>query len=452
MVVDERMSGQPANWARNVVFSSGQVQRPSSTAELAGLVARSGRVRALGSGHSFSRIADTTGVLISTAGLAPDIVIDAARGVVRVAASVRYGELATSLHRAGYALRNLASLPHISVAGACATATHGSGDANQNLAADVTALEMVTADGRVTRLDRGSDEFAGAVAGLGALGIVTALELEIVPSFAVRQYVYEGVAFEDVVGHFGEIFSSGYSVSVFTDWLSGAGPAGDGPGTAGPGQGRSRAGCCKVWQKQRADGPSGTAGGPGGGQPDWLGGRLADGPRNPVPSMSADNATEQMGVPGPWHERLPHFRLAFTPSSGDELQSEHLVPRDAAVPALWAVAALGERIAPYLQIAETRTVAADSLWMSMAYQRDTVGLHFTWVKDEAAVAPAVTAIESALAPFGARPHWGKVFSTPPETIRALYPRWDDFAGLLRRYDPAGKFRNEFIDRYFPPAR
>jgi xylitol oxidase len=265
---------------------------------------------------------------------------------------------------------------------------------------------------------------------------VTTLELEIIPAFEVRQYVYEDVPFTSVTGHFEEISGSAYSVSVFTDWRGGRGN--------------------KVWQKQRVGSPPGAGGAPGrpwggGGDAEWLGGRLADGPRNPVPGMPAANATEQMGVPGPWHERLPHFRLAFTPSNGEELQSEHLIPREAAVPALQAVVALGDRIAPLLQISEIRTIAADDLWMSMSYQRDTVGMHFTWVKDEPAVVPVVAAIEDALAPFGARPHWGKVFTAPPETVKGLYPRWDDFQALLRRYDPAGKFRNAFMDRFFPSS-
>ncbi len=344
--------------------------------------------------------------------------------MVRVAGGVRYGELAQQLDSAGYAVRNMASLPHISVAGSCATATHGSGDANQNLPAAVRALELVTASGELIRVDTDSPDFAGMVAGLGGLGAVTTMELEIIPAFQVRQFVYEGIPAAAVTSSFEEIFGSAYSVSVFTDW-----------------RGRD----VRIWQKQRADTPA-TG---GGGAAQWLGGRLADGPRNPVPGMAPTNATEQLGTPGPWHERLPHFRLAFTPSNGEELQSEYLVAREVAVPAVEAVAALGDQIASVLQIAEIRTMAADDLWLSMAYQRDTVGFHFTWIKDEAAVAPVVSALEAALAPFGARPHWGKVFSTSPETIKGLYPRYDDFVALLSRYDPEGKFRNEFMDRYFP---
>jgi xylitol oxidase len=418
------MAVQPVNWARNIEFSAAELRLPASVEELQEIVAASTRTRVLGSGHSFNRIADTSGVLVSTTSLPPVVEVVADRSVVRVAGGVRYGELAQQLNGAGYAVRNMASLPHISVAGSCATATHGSGDANQNLPAAVRALELVTASGELIRVDTDSPDFAGMVAGLGGLGAVTTMELEIIPAFQVRQFVYEGIPAAAVTSSFEEIFGSAYSVSVFTDW-----------------RGRD----VRIWQKQRADTPA-TG---GGGAAQWLGGRLADGPRNPVPGMAPTNATEQLGTPGPWHERLPHFRLAFTPSNGEELQSEYLVAREVAVPAVEAVAALSDQIASVLQIAEIRTMAADDLWLSMAYQRDTVGFHFTWIKDEATVAPVVSALEAALAPFGARPHWGKVFSTSPETIKGLYPRYDDFVALLSRYDPAGKFRNEFMDRYFP---
>jgi xylitol oxidase len=422
------------NWARNIEFSAAELATPDSLTQLQEVVAGADRVRALGSGHSFNRIADTGGVLVATAGAGSIMSADPERNVVRVSGGVRYGELARYLDSVGYALHNTASLPHISVAGSVATATHGSGDANQNLAAAVRAIDLVTASGELITLAQGADDdFAGAVAGLGSLGIVSTLELEIVPSFQVRQWVYEGLPTDAVTGSFEEIFGSAYSVSVFTDWTGGNN---------------------RIWQKVRVDGAGaagggGAGGGRGDGAPSWLGARLADGPRNPVPGMSVGNATEQLGRPGPWHERLPHFRLEFTPSAGAELQSEYLVAREVAVPAIEALFALGDQISPVLQIAEIRTMAADDLWLSMAYGRDTVGFHFTWVQDDAAVAPVLAAIEAALAPFGARPHWGKVFSTPPDVVRGLYPRYDDFVDLLRRYDPAGKFRNEFMDRYFP---
>ncbi len=426
------MSGRPANWAGNVVFGAGRVHRPRTVEELRILIAGSERVRALGTGHSFNSIADTSGVLVSTAGLPRVVDIDTERATVTVGAAIRYGELAVRLHAAGYALHNLGSLPHISVAGACATATHGSGDRNGNLATAVAAIEMVTADGEVIALRRGGGDvhravdgpLLGAVVGLGAIGVVTSLTLHIVPTFDVRQYVYDGLPAERLNTCFEEIFASGYSVSVFTDW-----------------QGPLHS---QMWVKRRAD-----AAGPAAPEQRWMGAKLADGPRHPLPGMPAAYCTQQLGVPGPWHERLPHFRLDFTPSSGDELQSEYLVPRDLGAAALEAVAAVRRRIAPVLRISEIRTIASDDLWMSPSYHRDTVGLHFTWINDMRAVAPVLAALEERLAPLAARPHWGKLFHTPPAAVTALYERSADFRALLRHHDPAGKFRNHFIDRYFP---
>jgi alditol oxidase len=389
------------------------------------MVAESTRMRALGTGHSFNRIADTPGELISTAALPTVADIDTAAATVTAGAGVRYGDLAQRLDAAGWALPNLGSLPHISVAGACATATHGSGDRNRNLPAAVRALDLVTADGSLLTLDRaGSGRFPGAVVGLGALGIVTTLTLDLVPAFQVRQYVYEDLPAGQLTGHFDEIMGAAYSVSVFTGWQGG----------------RHR----QVWLKHREGDPETfTAGRP------WHGARPAAGPRHPVPGMPAATTTPQGGVPGPWHERLPHFRLGFTPSSGTELQTEYLLPRQAAVPAIEALSGLGELFAPVLQISEIRTVAADEAWLSTAYRQDSVALHFTWILDTGAVLPVIAAVERELVPLGARPHWGKVSGMAPEAVRARYPRWDDFRALARSLDPAGKLRNDFMDRYFP---
>jgi alditol oxidase len=287
---------------------------------------------------------------------------------------------------------------------------------------------MVTADGDLLTVSRDRDpsRFPGAVVSLGALGIVTRMTLDTVPAFDVRQYVYEDLPLEQVAEHYDEIAGSAYSVSLFTDWRS-------------P---RIR----QAWLKHRADAVGSRAP-----EPRWMGGRLADGPRHPVPGMDPAHCTEQMGVPGPWHERLPHFRLEFTPSSGDELQSEYLLPREDAIEGLRALQPIAGRIAPVLRICEIRTIAADDAWLSPSYQRDTVAFHFTWVKDEAAVGPVLGEIEKCLAPVHARPHWGKLFRAGPEAVPGLYPRAGDFRQLMGCYDPAGKFRNELIDRYFPPV-
>jgi xylitol oxidase len=409
------------NWAGNVRYAARRRHRPSSVEELRRLVAGSDRVRAVGTGHSFNRFGDTAGDLVSLAGLPPTVEIDPERARVTVSAALRYGDLVTRLHAQGYALANLASLPHISVAGAVATGTHGSGDGNRNLATAVAALELVTADGDLLTVDRATDgdRFAGMVVGLGALGVVTRVTLDLVPTFDVRQYVLTDLD----RGSLDAAFGSAYSVSLFTDWRS------------------SRFDL--AWRKQLAGEPPPPAG--------WLGMTPADAPHHPVPGMPAENCTPQLGSPGPWHERLPHFRLGFTPSSGDELQSEYHVPRAAAAPALAALDAVRDRIAPVLQVCEVRTVAADQLWLSPQYGRDSLAIHFTWVGDEAAVAPVVAAVEDRLAPFTPRPHWGKVFSLSPAAVAAAWPRHADFADLLTELDPAGKFRTDLLDRYFPRA-
>ena len=413
------------NWAGNVTFSAQRLHRPTSVEQLQSLVARSSRLRALGTGHSFNRLADTSGDLVSVAGLPSGVDVDAGRHTVTVSAGMRYGELVGPLHGQGWALHNLGSLPHISVAGAVATGTHGSGQHNGNLATAVRGLEMVTTDGEVVALhrDRDGDTFAGAVVALGSLGVVTRLTLDVQPTYEVRQYVYDGLPYDALTRHFDEVVSSAYSVSVVTDWRE---PV-----------------HCRVWQKHRDFDRT---------PPDhWLGARLADGPRHPLAGMPAASCTAQLGEPGPWHERLPHFRLGFTPSSGEELQSEYFVARSQAVDALHAVAALRHEVAPLLQTSEIRTVAADDLWLSPAYRRESVGLHFTWVADESAVAPVVAALETALAPFAARPHWGKVFGTPPAEVVGSYDRWADFATLARRFDPDGALRNDMLDGLFAAA-
>ncbi len=400
-----------SNWAGNVSFSAARFHQPSSVSDVQRLVAEAGLVRALGTGHSFNRIADTPGDLISLERLPTVIAIDPDRLAVTISADVTYGELAPRLHNAGFALANLGSLPHISVAGACATGTHGSGDRLGNLASAVSAIDLVTADGDIVTLERGQPDFDGAVVSLGALGIVVSLTLDIEPTYYLHQHVYDELALGSLDEHLAAIFASGYSVSLFTDWR---GPR-----------------ITQVWVKERL--PAAST------RPDLHGAALADGPRHPVPGMSPAHCTPQQGVAGPWHKRLPHFQFDQTPSAGRELQSEYLLPRSSAVAAISAVGAVRDVVAPVLQVSEVRTVAADGLWLSPSYRRDSVALHFTWIDDARAVAPARAAVEDQLAPFDPRPHWGKLFGRA-----GRYDRLPDFLRLMDRYDPAGKFRNDFL--------
>ncbi len=399
--------GTRTNWSGNYRYAAREVIEPATIDELVRIVTSANSAKALGSRHSFNGIADTAGVQISLAGLVqPPRLGD---GTVTVSAATRYGELGQMLSSEGRALHNLASLPHISVAGAIATATHGSGLALGNLSSAVRALRILRADGEFADLDTAQPDFAGAVVGLGALGVVTELTLATEPAFDVSQTVFDGLGWSDVTTHFGEIMASAYSVSLFTDW-----------GESG----------AQAWLKSR----TGAVG-------ELLGRSAAREQRHPVPGNPADFTTRQLGEPGPWNERLPHFRLEFTPSNGEEIQSEYLMPLEAAPAAIEAMRAVADAFRPLLLVSEIRTIAADDLWMSTAYGRDSVAFHFTWLRDQAGVEAALPAIERALAPFDPRPHWGKLFG-----MTAAPPRLDEFRALVARWDARGVFRNAYLDR------
>ncbi|MDM7855610.1 D-arabinono-1,4-lactone oxidase [Cellulomonas alba] len=409
-------------WSGSHTFGAATVHRPRTLEELQELVAVSRRVRALGSRHSFNDLADSPGDLVVLDALAATdgVAVDPVARTATAPAGMRYGELARELHARGWALHAMASLPHIGLAGAVATATHGSGDHARNLAAGVAGLELVGADGTLRVLDRGDDELAGSVVALGALGVVTRVTFDVEPTYDVAQTVDLDLPWDAALEHFDEITASADSVSLFTDW---SGPA-----------------VQQVWRKARVRAGDERA------EVERYGARPATAKKHPIAGIDPVACTPQLGEPGPWHERLPHFRLDFTPSSGDELQSEYLLPRRHAAAALAAVRALSSVVTPLLLVSEVRTVAADDLWLSTAHGVDTVALHFTW-KQVPEVAHVLPTIEDALAPFDARPHWGKLFADRERDLARLYPRWDDFRALVARRDPGGVFTNDFLARH-----
>jgi xylitol oxidase len=412
------------NWAGNLTYSTNVVHRPATLEQVQNLVKQNAKLKALGTRHSFNTIADSLAAFISLENFNRVVKLDPKKRTVTVEAGIKYGQLGEYLHREGFALANLASLPHISVAGACATATHGSGEQNGNLATSVIAMELVTADGEVLTLshDQLDDRFQGMVVSLGGLGVITQLTLDILPTFAVQQYVYENLPLTQIEQHLDEIQASAYSVSFFTDWQTDS--------------------VNQVWLKRVATNVSTRTA-----EPTFFRATIAPTDLHPIRNISAENCTPQMGIPGPWHERLPHFRMGYTPSSGQELQAEYFVPRHHAIAAFAAIAQLKEQLAPLLLISELRTIAADTLWMSPCYNQSSMAIHFTLKQDQPAVEKLLTKIEKQLEPFDARPHWGKLFTMSPAKLQSLYKRLPDFQQLIQTYDPHGKFRNAFLDKY-----
>lgn len=415
------------NWAGNYEYSTNNIHYPKTLQEVRELIRSLPKVKILGTRHSFNGIADSKHNLLSLQHLEQSVIIDKKSKTVTVGAGMRYGELCQHLFHEGFALHNLGSLPHISVAGACVGATHGSGVKNGILATAVSAIEVITAAGDVVILSREKDgeTFKGAVVNLGGLGVLTKLTLDLLPTFNMRQDVYEDLPLDELENNVDEILSVGYSVSLFTDWKT--------------------RNINQVWIKKRiADAAS---------KPEteilteFFGARPATRDLHPIISMPAENCTSQMGIHGPWYERLPHFRMEFTPSSGEELQSEYFVPRENAYEAILAIDHIREFISPYILISELRTIDADNLWMSPFYKQPSLAIHFTWMQNWPAVQKVLPLIEAKLAPFRARPHWGKLFTMEPSVIRSYYEKLNDFRNLLKQYDPDGKFRNDYLDKY-----
>ena len=420
------MVGAPVrtNWAGNYTFRAAELRQARSTADVQTIVVSAQKVRVLGSGHSFNDIADCDGIQLSLEGYDRVVAIDAEQARVTVEGGIRYGALAERLHREGWALANLASLPHISVAGAVATATHGSGSAIGNLATSVASMDIVTARGDLVTLsrDKDGDIFNGAVVSLGALGVVVGLTLDVEPDYLVRQEVFTDLPYDVLEADFDGVFDAGSSVSVFTNWRGDSAQS--------------------VWIKDRVtDRPLAA------GRSTFLGAAAAAGKMHPLPDGHPDDCTEQLGVPGPWHERLPHFRMGFAPSHGAEIQAEYFVPREHASKVISTMRRHGERLAAVLLVSEVRTIAADNLWLSPCAQGPMVAVHFTFRRDPKGVLSVLPAIETDLGALGAVPHWGKVTTMSPAAVRSRMPRLADFRQLALSLDPNGKFRNAFVTRY-----
>jgi xylitol oxidase len=417
----EAAKGDLKNWSGNIAFGAGIVYYPKTIKEVQEVVRACATLKPLGSRHSFNTIADSNDNQISLKYMSKVVSLDRKAYTITVEGGATYGDIVSYLHEEGYALPNLASLPHITVVGACLTATHGSGVKNGNLSTSVSALEFVNAGGDVITLSKQVDgeQFFGAVVSLGALGVVTRITLDLLPAFEMKQVVYRNLPMAELKGSFNEIQSRGYSVSLFTNW--------------------SNRNINQVWIKSLTDKENLT-----GPDLELFGAKLATENLHPVEDQSAENVTEQRGIPGAWYDRLPHFKMGFQPSVGEELQSEYFVSIEHAYEAMMAIEQLHKQITPHLFVSEIRTINADNFWMSPCYKQACVAFHFTWKQNIEAVLELLPLVEQQLAPFNPRPHWGKLFTMSAEVLKSKYEKLEAFKQLIHQHDPTGKFRNDFL--------
>ncbi|WP_412160589.1 D-arabinono-1,4-lactone oxidase [Curtobacterium flaccumfaciens] len=410
-----RSTTSELNWSGTVTYTAERVVRPSSIDEAAQVVADADRVHGLGTRHSFNDVADTPGTLLDLTGIPTDLVVDAEHRTVTLGAGTRYGDVAADIDRAGFALHNTGSLPHISIGGAVATGTHGSGTTLGSLATAVRAFEVLGPDGSARTIDRTDPAFDGAVLHLGLLGIVTRVTLDVEPAYRMRQDVYGAIPWDTFTANVAEVHATAYSVCAYTVF-----------GDA----------ITEVLVKSRV--PEGAEDVP---VPETLAGarRLPGTPGD-------DHRTARDGSVGPWWDRLPHFPIGSVPSHGSEVQSEHFVPLRHAAAALDALRGLADRIQPHLHVCELRTMAADDLWLSPTQDEDVLCIAFTWKKHPTEVAALLPDLEARLAAFGGRPHWGKMSSLDHAAIAGLYPRLADFRDLVARADPERTFASAFGER------
>jgi len=410
------------NWAGNLTFSAKEFIEIDNISKLQQVVSNSQGIKVLATGHSFNAIGDTKDTLISLKNLSNGIEIDSQNAQALIPAGMAYADAARYLESNGWAFSNMASLGEVTIAGAISTGTHGSGSNNGVLSTSVVGLEIVLGSGELVTIDESnSEEFAGFVISLGALGVFTKIKMRIIPSFSVKQFVYENIGIQAVAENFDTVFNSAYSVSYFSNWAKNS-----------TGQ---------IWMKFLDDSSSDNL------SDNWLGANQAKAKQHPVKINNPDPCTDQLGISGKWLYRLPHFKLDSSPASGDEVQTEYLVDRKYVNEYIQDLRTIGDEIASKVYATEIRTIKSDELWLSGAYQRETVGFHFTWKKSDTLV-DFLPRIEEILGKHHGRPHWAKLFSVKSDELSARYPKYSNFEALLKKYDPKKKFRNKFIDQYF----
>lgn len=396
------------NWGGNFNYSTQNIQYPRSVAEVQQIVKNAGKLRVVGSRHSFSKIADSECTMLSTIGLNKIIGINGSIPSVTVQGGLTYTDLLTSLNTAGFALPNLASLAEISVGGAASTNAHGTGVANQALANHIRSMEIVLANGSLLTIGPNDPRLKGMAAGLGAFGVVTQLELKLVPAFNITTYTYVNMPVQNSYENFAALQNMGFGVLLVNMFT-----APDAWNIA------------IVYARSDANNTAMLTS-------NLFGGTLVS--QTTQPSYLALLSIAQIGLSG---------------VDGNEIQTEYFVPISKAVEAIKAVTAVANstNIFPSLATAFViRTIASDDLWMSEYYGNDTmVAIHFSWQNNVTAVEAVLPQLERAMIPYGARPHWGKMFTMEPEDFLPHYPKVNEFKKLAEQLDPKGKFRNEFLE-------
>jgi xylitol oxidase len=430
-----------SNWSGNVQYSAKFYHAPSSVEELQSIVHHADKIRAIGTRHSFSECADSSpgGELVSLDKLPPVLEVDELARAFTCGAGMTCADVAKRLQERGWALHTLASLPHLSIAGAIATATHGSGDRSGNFLSALVGCTYVDPGGSLVTCGNAVGEAADTTLQavcLGSIGVLVEVTLRMVPSFEVRQDVYSNVPWQraEEQGYLDDLFGEAYSVSLFTTWTD-------------------QGGIDQLWIKRAVAAGDCDAGarGASGKLPDapksLFGGSLVTRQMHPLESESPEACTHQGEPAGPWLERLCHFRADRAPSAaGSELQSEYFVARERASEAIKAVRSISAMIRPLLHVSELRSVASDDMWLSPCYRQPSVGIHFTWRRDLAGVRAVLPVVEAALAPFSPRPHWGKLHTLSHAVLEQNYPKLAAYRSLLERIDPAAKFRNAYVEQ------
>ncbi|MFI7356739.1 D-arabinono-1,4-lactone oxidase [Streptomyces avidinii] len=422
------------NWAGNITATPARVVTPASVGELQDTVRRAAedglRVKAVGTGHSFTAAAATDGVLIRPQALAGIRSIDRAAGTVTVEAGTVLADLNAALAREGLSLTNMGDIMEQTVSGATSTGTHGTGRDSASIAAQIRGLELVTADGRLLTCSEKEEPevFAAARLGIGALGIVTAITFAVEPIFFLTARE-EPMGFDRVTAEFEEHFAENEHFEFY--WF---------PHT----------GNCNTKRNNRSQGPAAPPGPVSAWIEDEL---LSNGLFQAVNSLGrAVPATipsiarvASRALSARTYTDIP-YKVFTSPRRVRFVEMEYALPRERVVLALRELRAMVDRSGLRISFpVEVRTAPADDITLSTASGRDTAYIAVHMYKGTP-YQGYFTAAERIFTAHGGRPHWGKVHTRDAQYFAEAYPRFGEFTALRDRLDPDRVFGNDYLRR------